>query len=93
MKEFNINSSYAPYISLAMKKIGVTDYSIEYDGERCVVRADLSKRLYRALLRNAWAAKVTDEKSLRYLTREDVTNTMSGVIPASESLYFQKAWL
>lgn len=93
MKEFNISKGYAPYITLALKKLGITDYTLEHQQERCVVRADISNRSYKVLLRNAWAAKMSDEKGVRHLTREDIGTPKTGVIPKSEAAYFEYAYL
>lgn len=93
IKEFNIYKSYVPYISMALKKLGIEEYRLNCNGDRCIVSANLSKRNFKVLLRNAWAAKMTDEQGVRYLTREDINKESSGVIPESESIFFERAWL
>lgn len=91
--KFNIGEKYAPYIPLGMQKIGVETYTQEMKDGRCIVEADISNRAYKALIRAAYAAMMTDQTGVRHLTREDVGKNVSGAIPESEQRFFEAAWL
>lgn len=93
MKRLDIPEYQIPYVISVFRKLNVTEYDIKQEGNKTIVEADVSNRMEQKIKRNLWAAAKTGQTGIRHLTREDVNSSLTGVIPKSESYYFEKEQL
>lgn len=89
--DYHVKEELVPYVPIALKKMGVSNYVI--DSSKCIIIADISKRIMKKAIRTAWTVKLSEENDITYVSREDVGSSRNGVIPTSEQYFFEKAVL
>lgn len=78
----------------AMTEKNIENYNVvATENGDCVVTADISNREMKKIKRIAWGKKKSKEIGLPVLTREDIGNLRTGIIPKEEAFWFEKARL
>ncbi len=90
---FGVPCDVFPYYAQALNFFGVRRYALTQDQSGCRLMADISGRTYRRVERKAKALLHSDKGNMRFLTRDDIDENVSGVILASEKIFFERAVL
>lgn len=94
MQKYTIKSKLIPQVIEALTKKNVKKYTaFTTDIGQGVVCSDISAREMKRVKRIAWALTLSKEIGLPVITREDIGNLRTGVIPQEEKYWLERARL
>lgn len=94
MQKYAVERELVPQVIEALTEKKVKNYTVSAsDTDTCVVCSDISAREMKRTKRAAWAMKLSRSIGLPVITREDIGNLRTGVIPQKEKHWFEQARL
>jgi hypothetical protein len=93
MQTYIVERGLVPQVIEVLTEKNVEAYTVSSEGDACVVCSEISAREMKRTKRAAWAMKLSKKIGLPVITREDIGNLRTGVIPEKEKHWFEKARL
>lgn len=92
--KYLVSKELMPFISKPLEDENIS-YSIERikEEETGFIIADISARAMKKIRRKAWAGMLSEMIHLPVLSREDIRNKRTGVVPEKEMYWFKKSFL
>ena len=91
--QFTIEKEMIGYVVAVLVEKNIHVFHVSCEEKECILDVNVSAEEMEKIVRIAWGKKETLKRAIPVLTREDIDNLRTGIIPKEEAAFFEQARL